>query len=80
MILAAREFIVSGIRISAAKAGKIIPAMSLAKWKTVSQIVATLMLIINLPFANLVLWLAVMLSLISGGVYFWQNKEYLQLK
>lgn len=80
MILAAREFMVSGIRVSAAKAGKIIPAILLAKWKTVSQIVAVLMLILSLPFANLALWLAVGLSLISGGVYLWLSKEYLQLK
>jgi len=79
-LLAAREFLISGIRVSAAKAGKIIPATQLAKWKTTSQIVAIVMLMLNLPLANLVLWLAVVLALISGGVYFWENKQYLQLK
>lgn len=77
IILAAREFLVSGIRTSAAQGGKSLPASQIAKWKTVLQVAAVAMLILNLPFANPMLWLAVILALVSGGVYFWQNKKYL---
>lgn len=69
MIITARELSVSGIRIEAARLGKIIAATDLAKWKTISQIVAVLMLTLNLPYANLVLWLAVILSVGSGIEY-----------
>ena len=80
IIIAAREFLVSGLRINAAKHNKIIAASPLAKWKTFVQIIATAMLIIGLPFDNLVLWLAVILSLISGGVYLWESKTQKFLK
>jgi CDP-diacylglycerol--glycerol-3-phosphate 3-phosphatidyltransferase len=78
MVLTAREFLVSGIRVSAAKAGNILPASPLAKWKTIAQIIAVLMLILNLPLANVILWLAVVLALVSGGEYLWQNLKHLK--
>lgn len=69
MIICAREFLVASIR-----AKKIFPASPVAKWKTFSQVVAVLMLMLNLPLAGAVLWLAVLLSLISGGAYLWQSQ------
>lgn len=80
MILAAREFLVSGLRINAGREGKIFAASPLAKWKTAVQIASIAMLIINLPLAGLVLWLAVILALISGGDYLWQNKTFVHMK
>lgn len=80
MIIVAREFFVSGIRISAASSGKIIAASPIAKWKTATQIIAVVMLLLSLPYAGWVLWLAVILSLISGGAYLWQSKILKQLK
>ena len=75
MLITAREFIVTSVR-----ANKIFGASPIAKWKTVVQIVAVFMLILNLPLAELVLWLAVVLSLISGGAYLWQSPFLKQLK
>lgn len=69
MLICAREFLVASFRST-----KIFPASPLAKWKTVLQTVAVLMLMLNLPLAGLILWLAVALSLITGGNYLWQNK------
>jgi CDP-diacylglycerol--glycerol-3-phosphate 3-phosphatidyltransferase len=80
MIIVVRELIVQGIRIDAAKHKKIIAAAPIAKWKTVIQIVAVAMLILSLPFANWALWLAVVLSLVSGGSYLWQSRILKQLK
>ncbi|MDI6731456.1 MAG: CDP-diacylglycerol--glycerol-3-phosphate 3-phosphatidyltransferase [Candidatus Margulisbacteria bacterium] len=80
MLLAAREFIVFGVRVMAAKAGTILPAIPSAKWKTALQLTAVLMLMFDLPFANLALWVAVLLALFSGGEYLWQNRTLLQSK
>ena len=74
IILAAREFLVQGVRIHAATAGMIIAASPIAKIKTVAQIIATIMLILSLKGAATMLWLSVILSLLSGGVYIWQSK------
>jgi len=80
MLLVAREFIIFGVRVMAAKAGSILPAIPSAKWKTVLQLAAILMLMFNLPFAGLALWVSVLLALFSGGEYIWQNRILLQLK
>jgi CDP-diacylglycerol--glycerol-3-phosphate 3-phosphatidyltransferase len=74
LLIVVRELIVQGIRIHSAKDQKIIAASPVAKWKTGTQIVAVAMLILRLPYADWVLWLAVVLSLISGGGYLWQSK------
>lgn len=80
MLLVAREFMVFGVRVMAAKAGNILPAIPSAKWKTVLQLAAILMIMFDLPFANWVLWVSVLLALFSGGEYLWQNRTLLQLK
>ncbi len=80
MLLVARELMVSGLRVNLARAGKVLEASLLAKTKTVVQVLAVFMLILKLPTASLVLWLAVLLGYISGGAYLWQNKKYLLLK
>ncbi len=80
MIIACREIIVSGLRMEAARSNKIISATGLAKWKTASQVLAIAMLIIDLPLANLTLWVSVILSLISGGDYLWQSSFLKKLK
>lgn len=80
MIIVAREFLVSGIRIQAAKNNVIIPASFLAKLKTVSQIIAVFMLTLRSPYAAEVLWVAVAFSIISGGAYLWQSRILEQLK
>jgi CDP-diacylglycerol--glycerol-3-phosphate 3-phosphatidyltransferase len=80
MIIAAREFLVSGIRISAAKSRKIMAASPMAKIKTIAQLAAVAMLLLSLPYADWVLWLAVFLSIISGGAYLWQSRILKQLK
>lgn len=74
ILIVAREFVVQGLRINAARLKGVIAASPIAKWKTATQIVAVPLLILGLPYANWVLWLSVALSLISGGAYLWQSR------
>jgi len=80
IIMVAREFLVSGIRIQAAQGNQILAAIPLAKIKTFMQIAAVSLLMLHLPLANAVLWLAVVLSLVSGWAYLWQSNLSNHLK
>jgi CDP-diacylglycerol---glycerol-3-phosphate 3-phosphatidyltransferase len=80
MIIVARELFVQGIRISEASRNVMMAASPIAKWKTFTQIAAIAMLMLNFPHAEIVLWLAVALSLISGGAYLWQSEIPKSLK
>lgn len=75
MLIVAREFIIASIR-----AKKAFAASPIAKWKTIVQMVAVFMCILSLPLAGLALWLAVILSYLSGGVYLWQSQLLKQLR
>ena len=75
MLISAREFFIAGIR-----AKGVFPASPIAKWKTIVQLLAVFLLILNLPLAEPVLWLAVILSYVSGGAYLWQSRFLKQLK
>ncbi len=77
LVYTLREIIVSGFRLVAVEKGVVVPADNLGKLKTVSQIVAISLLIVdNWPFAFigfpmdvLWLWASVALTLISGVSY-----------
>lgn len=75
MLICTRELLVASFR-----GKKIFAASPIAKWKTFIQILAVIMLMLNITFADWALWLAVILSLISGGVYLWQSPLIKQLK
>ncbi|MGB9613442.1 MAG: CDP-alcohol phosphatidyltransferase family protein, partial [Candidatus Margulisiibacteriota bacterium] len=68
MLIVTREFLVASFR-----GKKNFAASPIAKWKTFTQVLATVMLMLNIAFADGILWLAVILSLISGGAYLWQS-------
>lgn len=78
ILIILREFAVSGLRQVAALDGVEIPAIKAAKWKTVSQMLATGPLLLNHdPFGipmeatgRIVLWAATALTLWSGYGYF----------
>ncbi|MFH1542806.1 MAG: CDP-diacylglycerol--glycerol-3-phosphate 3-phosphatidyltransferase [bacterium] len=80
ILIVARELIISGLRAQLATQGTVLAASQLGKWKTVVQIIAITMLTINFPYADLVLWLAVVLAVGSGWVYIWQSNFLKQLK
>ncbi len=82
MIITAREFLVSGVRISAASEGKVIAASMWGKVKTMWQFIAlTLALIMgSCLVTDICIWLAAALTIISGVDYLIKNKQYLSMQ
>lgn len=82
LVVVAREFLVSGLRMVVANAGVVVPASGLGKWKTAVTMVAicALLLIRCLPageplsflsaVATILLWVALILTVWSGIDYF----------
>lgn len=69
-IILIRELFISGLRINALSQGvDIISASWSGKVKTVVQMVAIGFLLMRWPFANELLWIAVVLTLYSAGEY-----------
>jgi CDP-diacylglycerol--glycerol-3-phosphate 3-phosphatidyltransferase len=64
-----REFFITGLRIAMVEEGMCVKASFAGKIKTVFQMIAIAFLIMNWPFANLLLWIAVILTLYSGMDY-----------
>lgn len=64
-----REFFITGLRVMAASEGIDIAASMLGKIKTIVQMVAIGWLLMNWPFAQLILWAAVLITLYSGYEY-----------
>jgi CDP-diacylglycerol--glycerol-3-phosphate 3-phosphatidyltransferase len=74
MVIIAREFAVSGLRIVAGEQGVVIPASLLGKAKTVSQFAMIVALIVArdpaAPWVLGLVYLALALTLLSGAYYF----------
>ncbi len=76
VIILGREFAVSGLRSIASQQGVDIPASSLGKGKTVSQVIAVALLILGHELgdfqllATIALWVVVLFALASGIDYF----------
>jgi CDP-diacylglycerol--glycerol-3-phosphate 3-phosphatidyltransferase len=87
MIIIAREFAVTGLRTIAASEGKVIAASKWGKLKTVIQIIAIITALINLSYTNTILnmatnilmAIAVIVTIISGVDYFVKNKETIRV-
>ena len=83
VLVLAREFIVSGVRMAAAAEGNVVAASIWGKAKTMWQFVAiTLALIINK--SNIVIdafmLINLVLTVLSGADYIIKNKKYLSIK
>jgi CDP-diacylglycerol---glycerol-3-phosphate 3-phosphatidyltransferase len=71
MVIIAREFAVSGLRVAAGQQGVVIPASPLGKAKTVAQVAAILALIASGDWwAQVLLYVAVVITVVSGADYF----------
>ncbi len=68
-LILTREFFITGIRVASASKGYSVSASMAGKVKTVTQMFAIGFLMMNWPFANLLLWVAVILTLYSGFEY-----------
>lgn len=72
IIIIGREFAVTGLRSLAAVENIVIPANNAGKVKMVVQIVAITALLLNIPFARIALYIAVIITVLSGYDYFRQ--------
>ena len=81
IIIVSREFIISGFRLVASDNGVVIAASYWGKFKTVFQMTAVILLILNLEplklVADIVLWIAVALTVISLADYIYKNHKVL---
>lgn len=79
IIIIAREFIISGFRLVASDSGIVIAASWWGKFKTVSQMIAVILLILNIPvlqpLASLMVYIALVLTLVSLADYLVKNKK-----
>ena len=83
IVILAREFTVTGLRTVAAAQGIVIAAGWSGKFKTVLQMIAVPALLlqnwpfelIGFPFAEIMLWASVIMTIISGAEYIIKNKS-----
>lgn len=85
IIIIAREFIISGFRLIAAENGVVIAANYWGKFKTVSQMIMTILLILSMGgvfdiLEQIFIWLSVALTVISLVTYIMQNKNVLSMQ
>ena len=88
ILMLGREFLVSGFRLVAVENGTVIAAGPLGKLKTVFQMLATIALMLLVPvegssllgrggeiFANVLLYIALALTVVSGADYIIRNRS-----
>jgi len=82
MVIIAREFAVSGLRIAAGQQGVVIPASQLGKVKTVTQIAAVLALIAandpDAAWVQALVYAMVLTTVVSGADYFLNFRRKLE--
>jgi CDP-diacylglycerol--glycerol-3-phosphate 3-phosphatidyltransferase len=77
VVIISREFFVTGLRMVAVSEGVVIPASRGGKAKTVTQIIAILMVIFNVPGGLLAMWVAMIATLWSGMDYLLKGRKVL---
>lgn len=82
IVILAREFTISGIRIAAAAEGNVVAASIYGKLKTVWQFISiTIALILGKHcVVDICMWINLALTLLSGIDYIIKNKSYLSYK
>ena len=82
IIIVAREFIISGFRLIAAEKGVVIAASYWGKFKTTFQMIMVILMIADIPqlriLTAVIMWIALVLTVISLVVYIVQNKDILK--
>ena len=82
MVVIAREFAVSGLRIAAGQQGVVIPATGLGKVKTIVQVAAVLALIAandyNDAWVQALVYAMVLITVVSGADYFLNFRRRLE--
>lgn len=79
IIIVSREFIISGFRLVAVEQGVVIAASYWGKFKTTFQMIAVVLMILNLPALNLLTvtctWIALILTVVSLVDYIAKNHK-----
>ena len=82
IIIVAREFVISGFRLIAAEAGVVIAASYWGKFKTTFQMAMVILMIADIPalsvLTQIVMWAALVLTVVSLVDYLVKNKEVLK--
>lgn len=87
VVILAREFAVTGLRQVAVEKGIVIAAGVTGKIKTITQMIAIPLLLldnwpfnyIGIPMDQIFLWIAVAMTIISGTEYFVKNRQLLSM-
>lgn len=81
IIIVSREFIISGFRLIAVEQGLVIAASYWGKFKTTFQMIAIVLLILNIPalgtVATVMIWIALILTVVSLVDYIVKNHQVL---
>lgn len=85
IIMIARDTIVDAIRLVVSQKNVVLAASLLGKAKTMTQMLAIAILLLNnvifsaigIPMDQIMIWLATMISVISGIDYFMKNRQYI---
>lgn len=85
VVILGREFIITGMRQVAAAQGIVIAAGTTGKIKTITQMIAIPLLILEnwpfsalgipVPFDVIFLWIALIMTIVSGAEYIMKNKQ-----
>ncbi|MCT4618676.1 MAG: CDP-diacylglycerol--glycerol-3-phosphate 3-phosphatidyltransferase [Marinisporobacter sp.] len=86
VVIISREYTISILRAVAASEGIVIAASWWGKLKTITQIIAIVAILLNnypfsligFPFSTIMLWVAVILTIVSGVDYLYLNKQVLK--
>ena len=84
IVIIAREFIISGFRLIASDNGVVIAASYWGKFKTIAQMITSILLIVQLPLAwievveQIFIWLSLILTVVSLCEYIWKNRNVLK--
>ena len=80
-----RDTIVDAIRLIASQKQVVLAASWLGKAKTMTQMIAVCLLLLNnvifsyfsIPMDQILIWLATIISVVSGIDYFYKNKDFI---
>lgn len=89
MLILAREFMVSGLRMLASSEGKVIAASMFGKIKTVAQMITIIAAIVMMNekwfiqepavlITNILVWISTAFTVLSGIDYMWKNRSVLK--
>ena len=85
IIMISRDIIVDAIRLVASQKNVVLAASYLGKVKTMTQMIAICLLLLNnivfaglhIPMDQIMIWLATLISFVSGVDYFMKNRQYI---